>query len=392
MKILYLDCYSGISGDMFLGSMIDAGLDLARLKSELAKLNIKGYRLTARRVVRSGIGATKFDVEVLDKRLNREKKLKEILAIIDSSKLDKDIKEAAAKIFNSLAKAEARVHGMAVESVHFHEVGDMDSIIDIVGAVIALRLMGIERVYSSRVSIGREAMVKTRSGFLPVPAPATLDLLKKIPIASPGIARELVTPTGAAILANLVDKFAPAPEMVLSAAGYGAGKCELKGHPNCLRVMVGETAAAALDRDSIYILEANIDDMTPIDYEFLMDRLFKAGALDAYLTPVQMKKTRPGILLTVLTKKELLDNLSSVIFAESTTIGIRYYEVERKKLKREFARVKTRFGRIKVKISKGPDGRKKVVPEYEDCKRAADKKNIPLAQIRREVDRLISKI
>jgi len=392
MKILYLDCYSGISGDMFLGSMIDAGLDFARLKSELARLNIKGYRLTARRVIRSGIGATKFDVEVLDKGLNKEKDLKDILTIIDRSKLDKNTRETAAKIFNSIAKAEARVHGTTLKSVHFHEVGDIDSIIDVVGAVIAIKLMGIERVYSSRVNIGQEAMVKTRIGLLPVPAPATLNLLKNIPIASSGVEHELVTPTGAAILANLVDKFAPAPEMVLSTAGYGAGACEIKDRPNCLRVMVGETAEAAVDRDSIYILEANIDDMTPIDYEFMMDKLFKAGALDAYLTPVQMKKTRPGILLTVLTKKDLLDKLSSVIFTESSTIGIRYYAVERKKLKREFARVRTKFGRIRVKISKGPDGKKKIVPEYEDCKRAAEKKDVPLAEIRREVDRMILKI
>ncbi|MDB4349712.1 LarC family nickel insertion protein, partial [Omnitrophica bacterium] len=241
--------------------------------------------------------------------------------------------------------------------------------------------------YSSPVTVGAGGIIMTKGGALPVPAPATLCLLKGMPLVSSGIRSELVTPTGAALLASLIDGFIDFPNMVLKNVGYGAGTYNINERPNCLRVMIGQVKGAFLE-DKIFVLEANIDDMNPVDYEYLIERLFKNGALDAYLTPVQMKKTRPGVLLTVLAEKAALDRLSTVIFNESTTIGVRYYEAARKKLKRDFINVRTRYGDIKAKVSSGPYGIKKIVPEYEDCKRAAGSKKVPLSEVRKEVERI----
>lgn len=387
MKILYLDCYSGISGDMFLGALIDAGLDITALKKELSKLGLEGYRLKARKTKRQEMRSTKFDV-VIDKKANRgRRRLKDILSLIQKSKLDKEIKDESSRIFKALARAERSVHGESLKNLHFHEVGDIDSIVDIVGAVIALKILKIEKVYSSQVTIGSSSTIVTKSGVLPVPAPASLYLLKNKPLIHSEVKSELVTPTGAALLACLADRFVHFPDMVLERIGYGAGRHDFKERPNCLRVMVG-TSKEPFTQDKIFVIEANIDDMNPIDYEYLTERLFKEGALDVFLVPVQMKKTRPGVLLTVLAERERLDRLSSVIFNESTTIGIRYYEAQRKKLRRRITSVNTRYGEVRLKVSKGPGGIKKVMPEYEDCKRIADSKKIPLSQIRKEIDKV----
>ena len=388
MKVLYLDCYSGISGDMFLGALIDAGCDMDALRSELSKLKLEGYRLKEEKSDRAGIGSTKFDVIVDEDALNRERTLEDILNIIEESALDKDIKEKASGIFRSLAEAEGRAHRKDLEDLHFHEVGDIDSIIDIVGALTALKIMNIDKVYASRINIGTDSTVQTRSGRLPVPGPAALNLLKGMPIVHSGIEAELVTPTGAALLTGLVDRFVDFPDMVLEDVGYGAGARDFKEQPNCLRVMIGESKEA-YERDSVLVIEANIDDMNPVDYEHLTGRLFEEGALDVYLIPVQMKKTRPGVLLSVLAKAEDLERLSGVIFQESTSIGIRYYKAQRKKLKRTLLNVNTKYGNVRVKVSSGPDGVKRVVPEYEDYKKIADSKKIPLSQIRKEIEKAL---
>jgi len=391
MKILYLDCYSGISGDMFLGALMDAGLDTALLKKELSKLNLKGYRLKATKVRRAEISTTKFEV-ILDKKTpDKRRTLKDILLLIKRSRLDKETKDKTSQIFKSIARAEGEVHGKDLKDLHFHEVGDIDSIIDIVGGVAALKILKIEKVYSSRISIGGGTTIVTKGGLLPIPAPATLNLLKGKPVAYSNIKEELVTPTGAALLANLVDRFEDFPPMALEDVGYGAGARENIERPNSLRVMIGESKKQFL-QDNIFVIEANMDDMNPIDYEFLMERLFEEGALDVYLTPVQMKKTRPGVLLTILAKKGDIDKLSRVVFNESTTIGVRYYEAERKKLSREFTRIRTKYGEIRLKVSSGPEGIRKIVPEYADCKRIADSKKISLTQVRKEIDKLIQRI
>ncbi len=373
---------------MFLGSLIDAGLDVISLKRQLAKLPLKGYKITSKKVKRSGISATKFDV-VVDKAVReKERTLKDIITLIERSSLDKDIKTGAIGIFNRLGRAESHVHGESIKHMHFHEVGDTDSIIDIVGAVIALKLLKVEKVYSSPVTVGFGGTIMTRGGNLPLPAPAALYLLKGMPLAHIDTAKELVTPTGAALLSGLVDGFSRVPNFILKETGCGAGANDTKERPNCLRAMIGETEEAFIE-DRIYVLEANIDDMNPVDYEHLTETLFKEGALDVYLVPIQMKKTRPGVLFTVLANKADLDKLSAIIFNGSTTIGIRYYETARKKLKRDFVKVKTRFGDIKVKVSSGPRGIRKAIPEYEDCKRLARANNIPISRVRGEVERVI---
>ena len=386
MKILYLDCFSGIAGDMFLGALCDAGMDPAALRRKLSLLGVKGYVIKTGRVKRGELSATKLDV-VIDKGVRDERRsLKDITSIILRSRLDRDIKERSIGIFKSLAKAECIVHKQDLKGLHFHEVGDLDSIIDVVGAVASLKIMGIDKVYSSPVNLGGGITINTKGGVLPVPAPAALNLLKGIPVTMSDIKAELVTPTGAALLADFVEGFTDCPQMVLEGVGYGAGSNRTGAHPNCLRALVGESREAFLT-DTITVMETTIDDMTPVDYEHLTERLFGEGALDVYLTPVQMKKTRPGILLTVLSEKGGLDRLSSVIFSESTTIGIRYYQVKRNKLSRKTARVKTRYGSVRMKVSSGPGGINKVTPEYDDYKKIAAARNVPLSKVRKELEK-----
>ncbi len=371
---------------MFLGALCDAGMDPAALRRKLSLLGVKGYTIKTARVKRGELSATKLDV-VIDKNSGRERRsLKDITSMILCSRLEADIKDRSIEIFKGLAKAECVVHKEDLKDLHFHEVGDLDSIIDIVGAVSALKIMGIDKIYSSPVNLGGGITIRTKGGVLPIPAPATLNLLKGIPVIMSDIKAELVTPTGAALLRNLVEDFTDCPQMVLKGVGYGAGSNRTGTHPNCLRALVGESKEAFLT-DTITVMETTIDDMTPVDYEHLTERLFSEGALDVYLTPVQMKKTRPGILLTVLSEKDALDRLSSVIFSESTTIGIRYYQVKRNKLSRKTCRVKTRYGSVRMKVSSGPGGIKKVMPEYDDYKKIAAARKVPLSKIRKELEK-----
>lgn len=379
MRIAYFDCFSGISGDMTLGAFLDAGLGFKRLSDELAKLKIKGYHLKRSKVFRGGISGTRFECVADDRAHARS--LKEIIRLIEKSSLNIRVKNTAAYIFNNIGAAEAKVHGIKKkDDVRLHELGSVDSIVDIVGAAIALNELGIEEVYASSVTTGRGS-VMTAHGRLPVPAPAALELLKGIPVNMAGPGHELVTPTGAAILKTMAKSFGDAPGMKIGRIGYGAGSRDgADGLPNMLRVAIGESSGIFAE-DSICVLESNIDDMNPQGFEYLFERLFREGALDTYITNIQMKKTRPGLKLTVLAEHKDRDAIASVIFSETTTIGLRYYNTGRLKLDRKIVNVKTSIGNVSVKISKGPDGILTASPEYEECVRLARKSGFPLKRI-----------
>lgn len=297
MKIAYFDCFSGISGDMVLGSLVDLGLDLEELKTELQKLGLTGYTITSKRVLRNSISATKVDIDISEQGVERH--LSDILTIIDTSSLDLEIKELAKNIFVSLGEVEAKIHNKSIESVHFHEVGAMDSIIDIVGSAIALKKLGVEKVYASKIQVGK-GFIKTCHGTLPVPAPATIALLQDIPIQCIGIESELATPTGAAIIKNITDQFDVFPNMTLKKIGYGAGGKIIKELPNLLRVCLGETTSPVYETDEITLIETNIDDMNPEYIGYITELLMKKGALDVYQTNVFMKKNRPGVMISSL--------------------------------------------------------------------------------------------
>ena len=367
MRIAYFDCFSGVAGDMIIGALLDAGLPFDELKREISKIDISGYNLTENKVKKNHLAATKFSVELKEKQPSRSPK--QIRAIISDSGLDDDIKRKAIGIFNRLEEAEAKAHGEPVEKVHFHEVGAVDAIIDICGAVIGLKLMGIERVHSSPLSLGR-GTIGTEHGKMPVPAPATAELIKGIPTVMTGIEAELTTPTGAAVLAETAE-FSTPPQFITEKIGYGAGSRDLPELPNLLRVMIGEVSTE-LDADSITVLETNLDRATPETLGGLMDNLFSAGALDAYFTPVLMKKNRPGHLLTVLCDNDQKDKLGRIIFERGMTLGMRVRTVSRMKLKRKTVQVDTSGGRVSVKVA-DLDGRSLIFPEYDDMAAAMRK-------------------
>ena len=375
-RILYLDCPSGISGDMFLGSLIHCGLKIDYLTSELHKAKINGYKLKARKVNRGGIVGVKFDV-IYDKRPSREhaeeKTFKRIVKLIHDSGLARTVKCRAMEIFANLADAESAAHGVPREKVHFHEVADIDSIVDILGAAIAVEKLGIEAVYSSVVTLAN-------------PAPATAYLLEGVKVVFSGIQHELVTPTGAAILKTFSKGFGGAPPMKILKVGYGAGSADIQGHPNLLRAMIGEKADA-FETDTVTILETNIDDMSPQAYEYLMERALEAGALDIYLTGVIMKKSRPGCLITVLTEPSKADAIAAIIFKESSTFGIRRHQMTRQRLHRKIIEVTTKYGKIGVKLGYLADKLKIVAPEYNDCKKIAKERKVSFRQVWREAER-----
>ena len=379
MKIAYLDCFSGISGDMTLGAFLDAGLDEAYLRKELKKLGLKNYTLKVSKVRRGAISATKFDC-IAPSDIHTHRPLKEILRIIDKSALSARVKKTAKDIFINIGKAEAVVHGFRdIDDVEFHELGQVDSIIDIVGSAIAVDALGIEEVYASKVTMGR-SFASTGHGKIPVPSPASIELLKNVPIKISEVDAELVTPTGAGILKTLCKGFGDMPQMKVSDTGYGAGTKEFKEFPNILRVLIGEKVTV-FQSDSIFVIETNIDDMSPQNFEYIFEELFKAGALDVYITNILMKKSRPAFKLTVLAEKKDLDKISSVIFSETTSIGLRYYETGRMKLERRIEKVRTKNGDVRVKLSGRPGNILIASPEYEDCARIARLKNVPLKKV-----------
>jgi len=381
VKVLYFDCFAGASGDMILGALVDAGLPLDNLKSELAKLGLSGYTISATKVVKHGITGTKISIETEEQHIHRH--LKHIEQIIGGSNLSEDIKDTSIRVFENLAAAEARIHNTGVEKIHFHEVGALDAIVDIVGSLIGMKLLGVDAVYSSKIPIGT-GFVECEHGNIPVPAPATLELLKGVPLVSTGIEAELTTPTGAAILTTVSQQFGTMPQMRLEKIGYGAGSRDLE-IPNLLRLLIGEPCASGYECDQVELIESNIDDMNPEFFDHVFDRLLDSGALDVYITPVSMKKNRPGVVLGVLAPPDKRDSILSTIFDETTTFGVRIQPVERRKLAREERSVKTRFGYMKVKIGKHAGKVKIVAPEYEDCKKVAAMEGLPLKDVYDEV-------
>ncbi len=380
MKLAYFDCFSGISGDMTLGALLDAGCDLVRLREELRGLQVPGWELAADRVWKNGMAATCARVKTEDKQKHRP--LSAILQILRDSNLASLVRDRASAIFQKLGEAEARVHDVPIEKIHFHEVGAVDAIVDIVGACIGFHALGIEKFACSPLNVGG-GTVKMAHGVLPVPAPATANLLQGKPTYSNGVQRELVTPTGAAIIATLCDSFGPQPPMSVSAIGYGAGAADLEGQPNVLRIMIGETAEKMVPGydQEITVIEANLDDMNPQIYGYFQEKALAAGALDVFTTPVQMKKNRPGTLLTVLCQPAGAQALMSLIFAETTTFGLRAHSAQRRVLPREFVKVTTSFGEVRVKLSRVNGRILHVAPEYDDCRKLAEEKNVPLQRV-----------
>lgn len=377
MRIAYFDCFSGASGDMILGSLIDAGLNPQGLREKLKKLRIPTVRLKVKRVLKGGLSATQVIVEGKgEKRHHRT--LQEILRIVNRSSLEPEIKEKSKEVFERIASVEAKIHQVAMEEVHFHELGGLDSIVDIVGAVWGIRQMGIEKIYVSRVNVGA-GFVKCEHGILPVPAPATLSLMEGRPIYSSGAERELLTPTGAALLTTLGSEFGSMPVINVERVGYGAGRDDLP-QPNLLRLIIGASAPASA-KEKVIVVETNIDDMNPQIYDYVMERLLAMEVLEVFITPILMKKNRPGHLLTVICSSEKLPAVTKFLLRETTTLGLRWHEEERAKAEREIVPLKTKYGRIRFKLARWEGKVINLSPEYEDCKRLATEKGIPLKEI-----------
>ena len=377
MKILYFDCFSGVSGDMTLAALLSLGLPKERLLEELKKLNLENYSVEIFPGSRSGIAATGVEVRVGHQH-HHHRHFADIRALIQESSLEPKVKEISLKIFQRLAEAEARVHQKAVEEVHFHEVGAVDSIVDIVGTAVGIAFFNPERIFSSELPMGR-GFVNCQHGRLPLPAPATVEVLKGYPVKRVEVEGELVTPTGASIVATLSSGVAAWPNGIIQAVGYGMGRSEFPDRPNLLRLVLGE-AEGLYDSDRAMVLEANIDDMNPEIYGFLMERLFAEKALDVSLSHLLMKKGRPGILLRVIAEEKDAEKLTEAILRETTTLGVRSYSVTRKKLPREVREVETKYGKIRVKIS----GDIRFQPEYEDCRRVAMEKGVPIQEVYQE--------
>jgi uncharacterized protein (TIGR00299 family) protein len=412
-KILYFDCFAGASGDMVLGALLDAGLPLGELESALGSLMIPGYRLSAERVVRSGISATKFRVhegtsggaadahrhghrvgdhahepsaaghphhhEASGHAHGEHRSLAEILALIDGSALSASARRKAGELFRRLAEAEAAIHQMPVEQVHLHEVGALDSIIDIVGAVFGLEWFGADRILSSPLNVGG-GTVRSDHGVLPVPAPATLRLLEGAPVFSSGVQMETVTPTGALLVTGHASGYGALPPMTVERVGYGAGDRDVPGAPNVLRILVGEDAAGAVGQ-RVVVIECEIDDMNPQIFGPLMDLLYAAGALEVFYTAVQMKKNRPGTLLTVVAPPDRREALAAVVFRETTTIGLRYQDVARACLEREIVVVDTTAGPVRFKVARLGGDVLNAAPEFDDCVRLAAERSLPVKQV-----------
>jgi len=377
MKIAYLDCYSGIAGDMLLGAMLDAGLDADFLRAEIDKLGVDGVTLTVEPCVRRGITGTDFRVQVEHDHAHRH--LSTIERIIDESALDDDLKDRAKSIFRRLGEAEAAIHGVSIEKVHFHEVGAVDAIVDIVGAAIGFAALGVEKIVCSPINLG-SGTVKAAHGVMPVPAPATAALVKGLPTYSDGPTMELTTPTGAAVVSTVAAEYGSMPAMAIEAIGYGAGDRDFPDRANMLRLVLGESSEA-VEATEIWVTEANIDDMSPEIAGYARERLLEEGALDVTLTPIFMKKDRPGYQLTVLSSLDDRDRLGDVLFAETTTLGVRSYPAQRRVLERELVTVTTSYGDVRVKVGRSGGREVGFAPEFEDARRIAREKKVPLKEV-----------
>jgi pyridinium-3,5-bisthiocarboxylic acid mononucleotide nickel chelatase len=376
MKTLYFDCFAGASGDMTLGALVDVGVDQHALVEQLKSLGLAGWKIDFEKSDRSGISATYARVQTAHEHAHRH--LADILKIIYESGLNDRVKDRAARIFSRLAEAEGRVHNQPVEKIHFHEVGAVDAIIDVCGAAIGFDLLGVERFVCSPLRVGT-GMTEMAHGRFPIPPPAVAELLKGKPVYAGDLEGEFVTPTGAAIIATVCEGFGPMPPMTIEASGYGAGTREHKNFPNVLRLLLGETeGASAAGDESLLMIETNIDDMAPQLFGHVIERALELGALDCYLTPVQMKKSRPGMLLSILCRPDDREKFLQLLFAETTTIGARSYQVWRRALARETVRVETQFGPIHVKVAYTHNGDVNAMPEFEQCREAARKAGVAL--------------
>lgn len=390
MKIAYFDCFSGISGDMTVGALLDAGLKIETLEKELKKLGLTGYQLEVNKVVKKGISATKFKVKIKEEGV--ERRFKDILIILEKSKLDEEIKNETKKIFFNIAQAESKIHQKDINEIHFHEIGGLDSIIDITSAVIGIKTLGIEEIHSSALPLGK-GFVKCAHGVIPVPVPATLELLKNIPTYSGGIESEMITPTGAGIISTLAKSFGERPLMKIEKIGYGAGEKEFS-IPNLLRVSIGEKILNDENikddyiSDEAMLIETNIDDMNPEFYDYIMDKLFSQGALDVFLTPIQMKKNRPSHMLSIIVYEQDLKEILEVLFSESTTLGVRLREIKRLRLAQQNFIAETKYGKIRVKVGIFKGEIKNIAPEYEDCKKMAKQHQVPLKEIYEETKKV----
>ena len=385
MKIGYFDCFSGAAGDMIVAACIDAGVSVDSLRAELAKLNLPGVDIQIERVDRSGIGAV-FFAPIVESQASghhhHHRGLSDILAIIDRSELSPTVKTGASSIFRNLGRAEATIHNIDIEKVHFHEVGAVDAIVDIVGAAVALDLLGIERLYCSALAVG-SGMVDCEHGRLPVPAPATAELIKGVPIRSTAIEAELLTPTGAAILTSLAESFGPMPAMRIDSIGYGAGSLQVPSMPNVLRLLIGSTIDGDADSpaEEVCVLETNIDDMSAELIGHLTELLLAVGALDVFTTSILMKKNRPASLVTVISRPSDVSKLERIIFRDSSTFGIRRYNCVRSTLARSWRTVETRYGPIRIKEGSLSGELMSSSPEFEDCRKAAGLHNVAVRDV-----------
>lgn len=383
MNIAYFDCFAGVSGDMVLGALIDLGMDVASLESMLKSLGIAPFSINVERVNRKSINAVNVTVNAQHEYHSRS--LNDILKIIDSPGLSAEVRQRIERIFTRIAEAESKIHQIPIEKVHFHEVGAIDSMIDIVGSVWGLEQLGITTCYSSAISIG-SGSVECEHGTIPVPSPATLELIKGFPVIKKEVGTELATPTGAAIVTTIAEHTHQLPAMRVSKIGYGCGDRELEAFPNLLRIIVGE-AETSYGEDRMLVVETNLDDMSAELFPYIMEQLLNHNAADVYLTPILMKKGRPGHKITVLVENENLDRCLNILFRETTTLGVRIYETYRKKLERLSEKIGTPWGTVQVK-SYILEGKKYVVPEFEACKKIAVREKIPLMEIYDTIKRI----
>jgi uncharacterized protein (TIGR00299 family) protein len=381
MTVLHFDCFSGASGDMIVGALVDLGVDRREVHDVLVGLGLPGLKVSFRRVQRGGIAATQFRVRGQGKQPHRG--LRDIQQLLRGGSLPAGARRTAEQVFGRLCKVEARLHGVPVNRVHLHEVGAVDSIADVVAAAFCLHRLQPERITASALPTGT-GTVECEHGLLPVPAPATLELLRGCPIYAGDVEAEMVTPTGAAILATVVHGFGVLPRIKVLGSGLGAGTRENPGLPNVLRVLQGEPEEGAESASSIVVVETNIDDMNPQDFGHVMDGLLEAGAVDVFFTPVQMKKNRPGVLLTSLTPEEHLEPVCRLLFRETTTIGLRYHRAVRRERERESEKVRTPFGSVAIKIARLEGEPVRVSPEYADCLRCARRHGVTVDEVRRE--------
>ena len=381
MKLAYLDCFSGVSGDMLLGAFVASGLELSKLEREVQHLGLGGIQWRKEQVKRGPLMATRVVIEASPHQHSRT--YRDIVDLIQASPLSPRVQQKALAIFRRLGEVEAALHGWTLEQVHFHEIGAVDSIADIVGSCAALELLGIEPLYCSPLNVG-SGMVECDHGRLPVPAPATIELLKGIPVFSSGVQAELVTPTGAAVVSTLAKGFGPLPSMKVEAVGYGAGSRDLGELPNVLRITIGEAVPAEAGLERLLMLEANLDDMNPQLCGFFTERALAAGALDVFFAPVQMKKNRPGLLLSVLCRLDQRESLMDLFFQETPTLGVRGHEVFRRALEREWVPVPTPYGEVRIKVARRDGQVLNFSPEFEDCRRLATENAVPLRKILQE--------